>query len=549
MKIDLKNDFNNKILERGYEYYENGLVENVVIKDNIVTAKVIGTTTYNVSVEVDNGVFINGDCTCPYASEGNYCKHMAALLYKLNEEDIDKDNNYSTKNQQTRNIIANINKEQLDEFLVELLSEDKNVYDKFRLKFYKLFPKPTMNDYKKKIYDAIKKSAGRDGFIDYHESREYTKNMYKITSEVNTLVDNEEYNLAFDVVKIILESIPNTDIDDSNGSTGEVAYSCIEIMERILEYILHDENSVAKKILDYILNETKEEKLSNYGIDLYPLLQFYIDRNMYLNEIEKGLLEALEAGNNKEYFWNIGNYIDTLISIYVKENAKEKMIKLLKTYSKEKSVCLKLVEEYLKQDDVINAINLLNIRLKNTNDKTYALKLADIYQKENMIQEYKETLYKLLYELDKYDIDIYKRIKSLYSKKDWLAERKNIIDRVSKEKNSYWYVNDLLKIYIEEKMYDDIYNIIKDKDMDTIISYEQYLLPKYNKELLNIYVKYCYSFANKASDRKMYSELARKILHIKQMKNSKNEYTKLLEGLQEKYRKKTAMQDELSKIL
>ena len=47
----------------------------------------------------------------------------------------------------------------------------------------------------------------------------------------------------------------------------------------------------------------------------------------------------------------------------------------------------------------------------------------------------------------------------------------------------------------------------------------------------------------------MYSELARKILHIKQMKNSKNEYTKLLEGLQEKYRKKTAMQDELSKIL
>ena len=166
-----------------------------------------------------------------------------------------------------------------------------------------------------------------------------------------------------------------------------------------------------------------------------------------------------------------------------------------------------------------------------------------------MIQEYKEILYKLLYELDKYDIDIYKRIKSLYSKKDWLAERKNIIDRVSKEKNSYWYVNDLLKIYIEEKMYDDIYNIIKDKDMDTIISYEQYLLPKYNKELLNIYVKYCYSFANKASDRKMYSELARKILHIKQMKNSKNEYTKLLEGLQEKYRKKTAMQDELSKIL
>ena len=192
MKIDLKNDFNNKILERGYEYYENGLVENVLINDNIVTAKVLGTTIYNVSIQIDNGAFINGDCTCPYASKGNYCKHMVALLYKLNEENIDKDNNYSTKKQHIRNIIKNINKDQLDEFLVELLSEDKNIYDKFRLKFYKQFPSLTIKDYKKKIYDAIKKSAGRDGFIDYHESRDYTKNMYKITSEVNTLVDNGE---------------------------------------------------------------------------------------------------------------------------------------------------------------------------------------------------------------------------------------------------------------------------------------------------------------------------------------------------------------------
>ena len=50
------------------------------------------------------------------------------------------------------------------------------------------------------------------------------------------------------------ETIPETDIDDSNGSTGEVADSCIEIIERILEFILYDENVLAKKILDYILS-------------------------------------------------------------------------------------------------------------------------------------------------------------------------------------------------------------------------------------------------------------------------------------------------------
>ena len=43
MEIDFKDDFNTRILSRGYEYYEDGLVEDVLIKDNIITAKVLGT--------------------------------------------------------------------------------------------------------------------------------------------------------------------------------------------------------------------------------------------------------------------------------------------------------------------------------------------------------------------------------------------------------------------------------------------------------------------------------------------------------------------------
>ena len=134
MEIDFKDDFNTRILSRGYEYYEDGLVEDVLIKDNIITAKVLGTDAYDVSVEVDNGIFIDGDCTCPYASEGNYCKHMAALLYYLENENLDENNNYTTKEKQIRNSLKNINKTELDDFLVELLTEDKNIYDKFRLR-------------------------------------------------------------------------------------------------------------------------------------------------------------------------------------------------------------------------------------------------------------------------------------------------------------------------------------------------------------------------------------------------------------------------------
>ena len=549
MKIDFKDDFNTRILSRGYEYYEDGLVEDVLLKGNIVTAKVEGSEIYDVSVEIDNGIFIDGDCTCPYASDGSYCKHMAALLYYLDNENLDENNNYTTKEKEIRDSLRTINKIELDDFLVELLIEDRDVYDKFRLRFNKSFPSLTIEDYENKIYSAIESSAGRDGFIDYHESWDYTKNMHKIISEVNTLVDNREYDLAFEVARTILETIPETDIDDSNGSTGEVADSCIEIIERILEFILYDENVLAKKILDYILSEIKTEYLSNYAIDLYPLLNLYVERNIYLDEIEKGLLESLELGRSKKYFWNTKHYVDILVDIYNNEDSKKKIINLLKKYSNDNYICLKLVDEYLNADNVNDAITLLKNRLKEDSNRDYAYKLSEIYQKENMMEEYKNILYKLLYELDKYNIDIYKKIKYLYSNKDWLIEREKIISRILKEAKGNTYITDILNIYIEEKKYDDMYNLLKDKDMSTIMRYEEYLLPKYNKELISIYVKCCKSFASKAFNRSMYSELARDMLHIKKMQNSENEYTKLLEEMREKYRNKPAMQDELSQVL
>ena len=155
MKIDFKDDFNTRILSRGYEYYEDGLVKDVLLKGNIVTAKVLGTDAYDVSVEIDNGIFIDGDCTCPYASDGSYCKHMAALLYYLDNENLDENNNYTTKEKKIRDSLKNINKKELDAFLVELLTEDRNIYDKFRLRFNNSFPRLTLKEYKKKIYETL----------------------------------------------------------------------------------------------------------------------------------------------------------------------------------------------------------------------------------------------------------------------------------------------------------------------------------------------------------------------------------------------------------
>lgn len=546
MKIKFEDEFFPAILDRGYTYYENNLVEDVMKKGNTFYAKVLGNELYNVQVEIENNIFVDGSCDCPYADEGNYCKHMAALLYYLDENPITKEENYHSKEKELKIWLKKIGYDELQEFLVELLITDKSFSDKFRLKFSHIFPPLSLEEYKKKIRNAIITSGGRDGFIDYREAYDYTNAMYKILTEVETLVDKRHNELAFSVIKEILDSIPDTEIDDSNGSTGEIAYSCIEIIEEILMATTSDQE-VSKKILDYLLEEVVTDRLSNYGIELCTLFHFYIKNNLYLETIEKSLLSALEQGKNKKYFWHENEYVEYLLDIYQQRQEKDKKFKLLKQYSTNQEICFQLVDEYLNLDQIDDAISLLKKRIKTTNEASYAWKLSEIYQANHQANEYKDILYQILYHLDKYNIKAYRKLKKLYPKQEWLNVREEIIRTLSKSKKNS-LADDMLDIYIEEDRKEYIYEIVKEKGMDVIIHYEEYLLPQYNKELIKIYIDYCKRLVRVASNRHEYQTLAQYMKHIKKMKNSSKEYDELYTSIKEQYKNKPALQDELSKI-
>ncbi len=76
------------ILERGYNYYLEERVGNIVWKENNINALVSGTDEYHVIIQLteDNSVIKYLNCDCPYAMDGNNCKHEAAVLYRLSEE-------------------------------------------------------------------------------------------------------------------------------------------------------------------------------------------------------------------------------------------------------------------------------------------------------------------------------------------------------------------------------------------------------------------------------------------------------------------------------
>ncbi|HHT7189879.1 TPA: SWIM zinc finger family protein [Bacillus cereus] len=101
------------IVDRGYEYYEDGHVEDVEIHDNKVFAFVTGNAgNYEVIINLED--FAESSCECPYE---NYCKHRAAVVY-----DIQGAGESTVKEK-----LQGLEKEELLTVLNRLLQSSKNV--------------------------------------------------------------------------------------------------------------------------------------------------------------------------------------------------------------------------------------------------------------------------------------------------------------------------------------------------------------------------------------------------------------------------------------
>ena len=80
-----KKAFSKTILSRGYDYYLNNKVTDFIREGNTCTATVVGTDLYTVEFKLLKNGKAYLTCDCPYAEDGRKCKHMAALLYKIDD--------------------------------------------------------------------------------------------------------------------------------------------------------------------------------------------------------------------------------------------------------------------------------------------------------------------------------------------------------------------------------------------------------------------------------------------------------------------------------
>ena len=85
-KINWQQYFSKTIIDRGRSYYKNGKVRNLRKQGDKYYAKVQGSYPYEVAIWKKANNQLGMSCDCMYATDGNYCKHMAAVCMKIEEE-------------------------------------------------------------------------------------------------------------------------------------------------------------------------------------------------------------------------------------------------------------------------------------------------------------------------------------------------------------------------------------------------------------------------------------------------------------------------------
>jgi superfamily II DNA or RNA helicase len=79
--------FSAEVQRKGNTYFRQGAVRKLSRRGDTITARVRGTEDYGCVIELEDGVPVDGECTCPFFwDRGLPCKHLWAVLKAAEEE-------------------------------------------------------------------------------------------------------------------------------------------------------------------------------------------------------------------------------------------------------------------------------------------------------------------------------------------------------------------------------------------------------------------------------------------------------------------------------
>lgn len=516
--------FKPHILARGRKYAADNSVKNLQGNTECVKALVRGTDYYRVEIRYRDGIVQQGYCSCPYAESGNWCKHMAAVLYSAegtisygsvdgNVQDIQRRPLLEVSVTDIDKLIQNASKRDLEVFLLEIAEENAEIKEKIQECFAMKISVGAMSDLKMGADDIIAEYAGRSGFIDYYQASDFSCDFSKyLTQYAEVLIENGKLSEILQLSLYMLDKMSWQDMDDSDGRMTMFAKECydlwcriartcdeekrVQMRDRLKAYIQRKETKefveeVVKEFLTYELGSEEEWQKKVQFLD--QLIESSLGNNRcrpafsLVNESKAAVLVRADfmekMGAEPE---EIDNY---LREHWQFRDVREKYWQEAKERGDLDQECL-ILEESRKLDYA-----------ESYYVRKYTLRLAEIYHEKGDWVKEKQERYRAFLCFPGAGVEEFRAYKAMCEKDEWEKQRAELID--SRE--------DLIircKLLEEENLLQQLYETVAaSKNVDLLNEYAFLLADNYSHEILELYRKHVENLAESARNSSRYSKL------------------------------------------
>lgn len=553
--------FERHILDRGYDYYCDGAVEDLKVYKDVIHATVCGTEDYDVEITMRGDKITDLYCSCPYAESGETCKHMAAVLFewsdigegKGTEEDEAHNRTDLSKVEQLDEIESIINQADdklIRKYLSSILHKDEKLFSRFKTLVNPQISEVDMKRYKRQVDVTIGEYLGKNHFISYYDAMDFIGEMEEyLYEDVRVMLEDGRYLEAFELTSYIFIKVGNVDMDDSDGGTGMLADCCMKIWEEILDHADKDTEELIYKWFTEHLNGSVIDYMEDYIEQI--LMKCFTDKKFVEAKLNYTEAKVKEGKRNSESWssnYQVAKWALRHINLLEESNASSESIE---QYCRENWKYAEIRKYYIskciEQKRYDDAIIVLEESLKLDADmpglvRDFSTRLKEIYKLNGNQDAYRQQLWKLVTEDDAGNVQYYKELKDLYSFQEWERVREELFAKLP----THAHID---RLYKEEKMYERLLEyVLTTKGLYALWEYETVLQDKYPSELLQKYVEEVNQMATCTSDRKRYREWVAILRRMAQLEGGEEKVEQIVKQWREIYKNRRALMDELSKI-
>lgn len=319
---------------RGRDYFATECVFELAEYGGKVVAKVSGTHDYKVKLWAKDEDELGYDCNCPYADEGNFCKHCVAVglawiaARKSEIKQPSSGKKGSTNLDDIKNYLQTREKSELVEMLMQEVLENETLRGQLLLAVARTNPQGVdVKTYRKEIKRVF--NSVEDNYGEYYGDFD-SEDVENVIESIEDLFEDGHFEMVIDLCEYGLKKASKVlnYVHESDGTVEDAMEKLQDLHLSACEKAKPDAEILANRLFEWELNDDYDAfyNAANKYADVLGKKGLQIYRQLIEKEWAK--IPALKPNDQKSFGGNRYKITNMMESLANAEGDIEKLVEI-----------------------------------------------------------------------------------------------------------------------------------------------------------------------------------------------------------------------------